>query len=327
MSTPLPIELLEDVFRTATVQQLDTSPRDAADLQLVSRETREWVLPVLFSVLVIRIPSLDSPKTPSMGFFHHLLINPSATPRAHVQHMVIIASPGARIEESEEAAHFVQWKLDSIACDVHDFRLLECIESSHLAPGRVFMYPPTKLGIPFFVSAHWNQFMLPPFDLELHTGWPEQPSEEDLRIIVMAVGDFADQTISRSVQLPQRSIVIDLGSLNGSEISYVKGFLEQLFRGPPLPVVLVIPCTMSTTDTAMSSTHRSLCATLESELDGAVTAGRLSIALNDGSIRPRTGQEHARALRGGWKGPTSSGTISLSEALAFGERQQSAAIT
>ena len=58
MSTPLPIELLEDVFRTATVQQLDTSPRDAADLQLVSRETREWVLPVLFSVLVIRIPSL-----------------------------------------------------------------------------------------------------------------------------------------------------------------------------------------------------------------------------------------------------------------------------
>jgi len=327
MSTPLPIELLEDIFRKATAQQLDTSPRDAAALQLVSRETREWVLPVLFSVLVFHLPPFNSPKTPSLEFFHHLLVNSSAVPRAYVQHIVIIPSLGARVGQYEESARFVPWKLDSVACDVHDYKLLECIAFSHLAPGRVFMYPPMKLGIPFLASAHWNSFILPPLDLELHTGWPEQLSEEDLRSIVMAVKVFADKTIGRSLQLPQRSIVIDLGSLNDSGIPYVKGFLEQLFRGPPLPIVLVIPYRASTIDTAMSSTHRSLCATLKSELDETLTTGRLSIALSDGTIRPRTGKEHAQAVRGGWKGPTSSGTISLNEALAYGEIQQSAAVT
>jgi len=326
MCTLLPVELLQDVFRAAAAQQIDTNPRGAAALQLISRETRELVRPVLFLVLIIRVPPSDSSKTPSLEFFHHLLLNPFSAPRAYVQHIVIIAPSNASVEEPEDLAHIVPWKLDSVAFEVKHLPLLACMESLRLTPGRVFIHPPTPIRIPFFVNAHWYQYLLPPIDLELHVTWPDRQSERHrgytqdfLGHTVKAIRTFAHKTLgSFAHQFARRSLIIELGFLADSEVPYVKHFLEDLSLGPPLTAVLVIPCPASATNgTFMSTTQRSLLTDLKAHLDETVISTRLTIALNDGTIRPQTGDEYARAVRGGWKGPINSGTISLDDALAF----------
>ena len=106
MTTRLPVELLEAVFREAAAQQLDTSPWNAAALQLVSRETRDWVRPVLFYVLFVRFPPPGSHNSSSLEFFYHLLANPTAAPRIHVQHVVIVAPPGVRAVAFQELGQY-----------------------------------------------------------------------------------------------------------------------------------------------------------------------------------------------------------------------------
>ena len=174
METRLPVELLEDVFREAAAQQLDTSPRNAAALQLISRETRDWVLPILFSVLVVHFPPFYSPQTPSLKFFCHLIDNPSAAPRAHVRHLMIITSIVARLNEFWEPANLVPWKLDSIVYENQALQLIECIWMLQLIPECMFLHPSTEFRLHGLIFALWSPSPVLPITFKgLHAGWPK----------------------------------------------------------------------------------------------------------------------------------------------------------
>ena len=212
---------------------------------------------------------------------------------------------------------------------------MEYIRLLSLTPDRVFLYPAVQDRLIFLVSAHWHQSQSLPSDLkELHVGWPEQSkasasteeymifSEQrlrDLGHLPRVIGILANPSYSLSSRPPvQRSIVIELGSLVESDITYMKQFLEQLSHGPALRLVLVIPYPASPTDiVVMSPIHQTLCTALKAHLDETGISIRLNIALSDGVISPRNGEEYVRAVRGGWKGPMGCGTISLDEALAL----------
>jgi len=330
MTTRLPVELLENILIEAATQQLDTNPRGAAELQLVSREVCEWLRPTLFFVLVVRYSPWPARNTPSVGFFHHLLMYPPATARAHVRHLVIITSPNHTARVTFPLL-LRPWSLDSVAFE-GESNWPAKLNTLRLRPRRVFLHPSTPDGLCDFLSAHWKSWSSSweahdGLD-EFHVGWPAQnamiaptelrgsSAEHSRQELMGNVEDLVPHSLIKP--LTQRTIIIELGFLADSDIAHVLQLLHLLFIGPALRVVLVLICQMTATNTpVLSRTHKSLCVALKFHFDGWIISTRLAFVLNNCTVRPQTGEEYARAARGGREGSIKFGTISLDDALAL----------
>ena len=132
-----PIELVGYVLEHAARATLSTEPTFAFGLQLVSRTTRAWLLPVIYEVLVVQWPCIGHLTTPSFDFLLRIATEPPTHPiRRHIRHIAFCA----RTEESNMSARATVktsgWLLDSVACDETNF--VSLIEPLNLRPRRLF---------------------------------------------------------------------------------------------------------------------------------------------------------------------------------------------
>jgi len=91
----LPLEIVGLILEQLTRDLRQSSLRSAAELQLVSRRTRAWVLPTLFYVLIVYLPEGRMPmvrKSSSLAFLIGLLENQQSPPRRHIRHIVLTAT-------------------------------------------------------------------------------------------------------------------------------------------------------------------------------------------------------------------------------------------
>ncbi|KAH7104266.1 hypothetical protein BKA62DRAFT_694090 [Auriculariales sp. MPI-PUGE-AT-0066] len=120
--TRLPIELVRDIIETAAKERIHTHSLWTADLSLVCKNVREWVLPIVYKVFFVEY-WVDATETrprhlhPSRVYFKYLLNTPKATARRYIRHLVImgvafdglIGSTG-----SDATAQRTDWELESL---------------------------------------------------------------------------------------------------------------------------------------------------------------------------------------------------------------------
>ena len=255
---------------------------------------------------------------------------PPAAARAHVRHLVIITSLNHTASVTFPLL-LRPWTLDSVAFE-GESNWPSKMNMLRLRPRRVFLHPSTLHGLSLFLSVHWKSRSLSEEVHdgleEFHVGWPAQndmlaltelrglSAEHSRQELVENVGDLDPCSLFQP--LIQRTIVIELWLLADSDIAHVLRLLHLLFIGLALRVVLVLICQMTATNTpVLSRNHQSLCAALKFDFDGWIISTRLAFVLNNCTVRPQTGEEYARAARGGREGSIKSGTISLDDALAL----------
>ena len=111
----LPLELVGSVLEFAARATLDKEPHVAAALQLVSRTTRGWLLPIFYEVLVVRWPKRGSGNTPSLEFLLQVATElPTSMIRSHIRHIAIIAPHELPETGSKIPMKPGEWNIDSI---------------------------------------------------------------------------------------------------------------------------------------------------------------------------------------------------------------------
>jgi len=329
--TRLPIELLQVIFRHAVTSQLDTNPRCAAELQLVSRETQSWLLPSLFRVLVVYWPYFGTYTTPSLTFFFRLLANPCAPPRAFVRHVIILHGPSSA--EDIKASHSTDresWAVDTVA--VEGRACIKRLQLLRLAPRRVII-PGTLYGLRDFVNAHWDSPRESTVGIdEVRMVWPiqtrgplgqEHPDEESLQMTHQQQLRMIEYSQRHSRQWPsefhvRRSFLLHVRPCKDQDIQRTVEVVQKLFRGPGLDIVLALQDPRSLRNAeGLAWTQRSLCVALNSALDdGTNVSSRLRVQLENSAIRPVTCKEYIGALREEWEAEFISERISLEAALS-----------
>ncbi|KAH7105172.1 hypothetical protein BKA62DRAFT_767419 [Auriculariales sp. MPI-PUGE-AT-0066] len=81
----LPIEILQPVFELVARETALDGPPCVADIVAVSSWVRDWVLPILYTVLVI-----DTRVPRRCKLFDYLALHPESSARAHVRHIVFL---------------------------------------------------------------------------------------------------------------------------------------------------------------------------------------------------------------------------------------------
>jgi len=136
---PITVDLIRLLLEQAARDGLDDEPQFAVSLQLISRDVRQWLLPVLYRAFSVRPPGLMSHNgeedygdgihapypSPSIAFLLQMISDPAAPPRRHIRHICFFdpdMSPYRRL--FREAMSVIggtpecSWDLDSIAIDV-----------------------------------------------------------------------------------------------------------------------------------------------------------------------------------------------------------------
>jgi hypothetical protein len=79
----LPLEIVMIILEFTAINALDQQASSTVmNLQLVSRMTRSWLMPIIYHVFVIRL------DTGSFNLFCNLIADPKLAPRPHIQHLV-----------------------------------------------------------------------------------------------------------------------------------------------------------------------------------------------------------------------------------------------
>ena len=113
----LPVELVREILElTARVHLVDDAPF-AASLQILSRAIRNWMQPILYRVFVVHLPPTraDTPRLPSFELFLRMLLEPHATPRRHIRHLILHGKKETTPLDGPEITTPEEWRLDSIA--------------------------------------------------------------------------------------------------------------------------------------------------------------------------------------------------------------------
>jgi len=326
----LPVELLQKIFVQAVQIQLDSNPHDAANLQLVSYATREYLLPTIFYVLVVHWPAYENPRGPptrSLQFLLYLLADPNSPPRAHVRHIVIL--PPA-IGQSDTHRHgtqsdFVEWAIDSVT--LAPDQPMQWLSELRLVPQRVFMPQP---GFGFseclnLVSAGWRSNPALRAVKELRIACPiiRRPESlaADIRVpipAVDAVGRIDVPTLAlyhfaplpRLLETTERlKLRIHLDVQSTVQIKSAVILVEAALRLLARQVVLVVRDFRGINDEAASA-QRALCMAL-AESPNLILSPRLAVQLAHRRAIPETGQEYAAALREGLTGDLFGEGVSL----------------
>jgi len=127
----LPLELVGQILEVAVRSHRDIDMRWAAALQLVSRATRQQLLAPLFYVFVVDWPVFGEPRSASYTMLLNLVQNPATAARAHVRHIVLVASTKNHPLCPLILRPPVDWQVDSICLlpdqtlkDVASFRIV-----------------------------------------------------------------------------------------------------------------------------------------------------------------------------------------------------------
>jgi len=136
---PITVDLIRLLLEQAARDGLDEDPQFALALQLISRDVRQWLLPVLYRAFPVRAPGVVSHNgeedygdglrapypSPSIAFLLQMISDPAAPPRRHIRHICFLDRdmwPYRRL--FREATSVIgdnpecSWDLDSIAIDV-----------------------------------------------------------------------------------------------------------------------------------------------------------------------------------------------------------------
>ena len=298
----LPIELVVEILQLAAAVQLGSDPQSAADLQLVSRETRSSLYPVLFYTLCIHWPTEYDDITKSIIFLQRLLANPSTPARAYVQHIVFIMPlrPDLRAILWPECT--AAWRLDSVAVGLIGFGH-ELLLRLHLIPRRLCYLDLTD-GM--FQYSRLRLFTNPSLQevVEVRlvaaiTG-PPWPGGSDMlgTVAISAAANtlrdaaFSQPKIMASHQ-PSLKFLLHLQLESSVQIPSAIDLIGQILLRSDVILILVLPAISS------NELDREACMTLLEELKSEMHAERVSVDLVEGLKWPLYGRTYAAALRTG----------------------------
>jgi len=207
----MPIDLVGLVLEHAARDGRDEDPRFALELQLISNEIRQLLLPTIYHTFYVKTPpfyccegddddSFYGPDsdTPSMSFFLQMIANPAATPRQHIRHIgfdgsglyhyrKLFARALLAIGDTPE----YRWEVDSIAIGVSltkfRFALLVLAPQLVFEAGQWTVSLPTGIVSAGLVNCRWGADMT-----------PKEPVVRTLRIRL--VQPYFDRGIERIVQ-------------------------------------------------------------------------------------------------------------------------------
>jgi len=325
--TRLPVELLQKIFVQAVQIQLDSNPQEAANLQLVSHATREYLLPTIFYVLIVHWPAYEVPRDPptrSLQFLLYLLANPNSPPRAHVRHIVILPPAIGQLDtyRQETQSEFVEWAIDSVTL-APDQRM-QWVSELCLVPQRVFM-PQPGFGFAECMTL-------------AYAGWRNDPTLRALKELRIACPIIRRSLAGNSGTMPEVDLVgridvrtmahycfnipsgqlatteslklrihLDVGTT--AQIESAVMLVKATLQLPALQVVLVVRDFRGINGEAARA-QRALCIAFVQAPD-LILSPRLGIQLAHRCSRPETGQEYATALRDGLAGELFGEGVSL----------------
>jgi len=319
-SSVLPIELVGTVLEHAARIAIDNDPSFALDLLLVSRITQSWLLPVIYSVFVVRCPQEGVEATPSLAFLlrlstaqHHHSV------RQYIRHIVFILPEGSSELNLPYLAVPHEWDLDSIAgsCDV-----LDVVLQLQLRPRRVFLTDNDDCaGIMFAalvmrrlcnedpsdefkaISDQLQEVMTP---CVIHPPVDEQESTVDdvIAYLKEALGAVSEEQSSRTIHL---RVILDL--VNHDSVASAVRLLLSVLRYTRVMITCSLPLSRSvdlwgdvTGICDTDSTVRALCDALASGQEvagGDYLSEAVKVTFEYEEERPKTALDYARAVRSG----------------------------
>ena len=226
----MPIDLVRLVLEHAARDGLDDDPRFAFELQLISTEIRQLLLPIVYHTFNVKTPPFfcregddddgyysPDPDTPSMSFFLEMIANPAATPRQHIRHIGFEGSGlyhyrnlFSRALMAIIVAHERSWEVDSIAIGVSlsRFRFALLV----LAPRGVFEAGKSRFSLPTgIVSAGL---------VNCRSGADKTPKEPVVRTLrIRLVQSYFDRGFEIIVQTI-RAALDSTSALNYTDIGY-----------------------------------------------------------------------------------------------------------
>lgn len=315
-SVKLPVELVGAILEHAVRISINTEPGFATGLQLVSRTTREWLLPIIYEVFVVSWPQPNLDLTPSFKFLFHLATaNPPLAVRAYIRHIVVDGPIGPDDRDLEIPEIQGDWYLDSMAGD--DLSILSIMEAMRFRPQRLFFgiqtgYTAASLGA---VAQQYTQQAedlrrdCPAFGEQykgIQTAWHVRstaaldtdgsPEESAAELEQEVEGLGTDQPF----RLSQLRIVLDLESVLA--VPRAVRLVVAILRCPGVSVTLVLPLAAGAGTIEEAATHDLFKTELALAVGDNGERTNLNIEWADAVARPKTGLEYTTAIRlGFWR--------------------------
>ncbi|KAH7100254.1 hypothetical protein BKA62DRAFT_771750 [Auriculariales sp. MPI-PUGE-AT-0066] len=148
----LPPELLREVLEWAVRMNIERRRRWTSSLMLISQVVRIWLLPPIYTVVVLRC-SPSPPFCLAWTFLTGLALNPKSTVRNYVKHIVLLPI-NAQLAKGDQRSHSHSlpeacspsasatvvpqepWDIDTLVADTSTIRLFA--QNSVIRPRRVF---------------------------------------------------------------------------------------------------------------------------------------------------------------------------------------------
>jgi len=158
----LPVELVHRILEHAVQQFLEVEPCFAVRLQLLSRTTRLWLLPMIYCVFVVRWPDiLSSSHTSTQAFFLKLLTESHEFPavRAAIKHLVFLGDSGPGVDQFAIRNRLDEWRIESVCLGPRHAMLF--LHGTNIVPRSVFLTMP-RYGLHALVNNQHTRPRLEP---------------------------------------------------------------------------------------------------------------------------------------------------------------------
>jgi len=324
LGTLIPIELVGSVLEHAVRATINTDSAFAVALQLVSRITRTWLIPIIYEVLVVKWPQRGSVTTPSQAFLVRLVTElPIPAIRAHIHHVAISTRTGGYKSSMDKLICTGEWNLDSVSSD--DADLFSIVKLFGLCPRRLFIghrhgYPGACLAAFFHQECDEagnirNLFGSLVRSAEVvRTSWRVRTNDKDETQVVTAatMADEMDKAIHKLLDSqPKRSIHLEIAlDFDGPlGVTKIVRLVVALLRCPGVSVALIQSPRPNVEQRGTNTTpgYRKEVAIYEDlwELFSQEPAlvpsmrERLTIFMADDVAQPDTSIQYAAAIRSG----------------------------
>jgi len=321
-SSLLSIELVGTVLEHAARIAIDNDSYFALDLLLVPRITHSWLLPVIYSVFVVRCPQEGVEATPSLAFLLRLsTAQPHHSVRQYIRHIVFILPEGSSELDLRLPSLAVpqEWDIDSVAGSSD---VLDVVLQLQLRPRSVFITDNDDCaGIMFAalvmrrlcnkdpsdefkaISGRLQEVMTP---CVIHPPVDEEESTVDdvISYLTEKLGTVSEEQSPRTIHL---RVILDL--VNHDSVASAARLFLSLLRYTRVMITCSLPRSRSvdlwgdatgTCDT--DSTVRALCDALASGQEvsgGDYLSEAVRITFKYEEELPKTVLDYARAVRSG----------------------------
>jgi len=327
--TPLPIEVVGDILERAVRATIENQPKFAVSLQLVSRTTLYWLLPVLYDVFVVNWPQDGQEDTPSLAFLLQLCTDGhTSRVRPHIRHIAfVLATEQDDIQPLQlpSSTFAREWMLESVAGDGFDF--IRIMLRLQLRPRRIFLHENGGCGIIVFggivQQSAAQEEVLPALKAlcgqleEVETACVIHPAggihEADSRVTASDLCSELSRLVNNVMkEQPNRPmhmrIAIDLDGYDS--VANAVRLVVSTLRCPRVSVTLVLPLRASIqdehdvalTDWDPEPTARAFCDALSTEEAlsvGSQLRQKLRITLGTECQRAKNSVEYIRKVRCG----------------------------